>query len=113
MNVSKVTTALCMTTVHVCVRWCRGCAWPVSGCDATLAESTLYTISLMAERVGVGGWHCDHISKISQTAIFPPHSGLTRLPHRHRHMTGILSTQQEVALQTVCFGVFLFQTGVE
>lgn len=43
------------------------------------------------------------ISKISNATIFPPHAGL----NRRYHMTGILSTQQEVALQTVCFALFL------
>lgn len=48
----------------------------LGGSDATLAESTLYTIRVV---VVVGGSRV-HISKISSATIFPPHTGLTHPP---------------------------------
>lgn len=88
----------CAPPLCTCMCGCEELCW-ARGSDATLAESTLYTIRVW------GGWGAVFTS--ARSAV-PPYSLpiLASLNWRY-HMTGILSTQQEVALQTVCFALFL------
>lgn len=64
--------------VCVCVLWLCISRAGLGGSDATLAESTLYTIRVRGWWWWWGG--CVHISKISSATIFPPHTGLTHPP---------------------------------
>lgn len=91
---------LCTTAVHVHVWLWRAVLGSGLWCHTGWVD-TLHN-------QGVGGWGAVFTS--ARSAV-PPYSlpilaSRTRLNWRY-HMTGILSTQQEVALQTVCFALFL------
>lgn len=84
---------------------CYACAKALCT-NATPAESTLYTIRVVEgeTRSHQQDQQRHHIP--SSLLLLPTMASHTSLNARY-HMTGILTTQQEVALQTVCFAPFL------
>lgn len=96
LHYARACVCVCVVVVHESCR-ARG-LWRHTGWVDTLHNQS-------------GGWGVGGAVFTSARSAVPPYSlpilaSRTRL-NWHYHMTGILSTQQEVALQTVCFALFL------